>query len=147
MLLRFDPFRDVERELERLSAGSNGGYRPAVMPLDAWRAGDRFFVRLDLPGVDPATIDLTVEKDVLTVSAERSWSRSEGDEVLVAERPQGRWSRQLFLGDALDSERIEARYEHGVLTIELPVAEAAKPRKVAVTTGGGASDVKAIDAA
>ena len=148
MLLRFDPFRDVERELDRLSSTVNGGYRPAVMPMDAWRQGDRFFVRLDLPGVDPSTIDLTVEKDVLTVAAERRWERGEGEQVLAAERPQGRWSRQLFLGDALDADRIEARYEHGVLTIVLPVAEAAKPRKVSVTAGGGGeSDVKAINAA
>jgi HSP20 family protein len=135
MLLRFDPFRDVERELDRLASMGNGGYRPTVMPMDAWRQGDRFFVRIDLPGVDPASVDLTVEKDVLTVSAERRWERGDGEQVLAAERPQGRWSRQLFLGDALDVERIEARYEHGVLTIMLPVAEAAKPRKVSVTTG------------
>lgn len=145
MLLRFDPFRDVERELDRLASTVNGGgYRPAVMPMDAWRQGDRFFVRLDLPGVDPASIDLTVEKDVLTVSAERSWAKGDGDQVLVAERPQGRWSRQLFLGNALDADRIEARYEHGVLTITLPVAEAAKPRKVAVTTAEAGAETKAI---
>lgn len=144
MLLRFDPFREVERELDRHGTGMNGGFRPTVMPMDAWRQGDRFFVRIDLPGVDPDSIDLTVEKDVLTVSADRRWERGDGEQVLVAERPQGRWSRQLFLGDALDAERIEARYEHGVLTITLPVAEAAKPRKVAVTTGD--TETKAITA-
>jgi HSP20 family protein len=145
MLLRFDPFREVERELDRLGTGMNGGgFRPAVMPMDAWRQGDRFFVRIDLPGVDPDSIDLTVERDVLTVSADRRWERGDGEQVLVAERPQGRWSRQLFLGDALDAERIEARYEHGVLTLTLPVAEAAKPRKVAVTTGD--TETKAITA-
>jgi HSP20 family protein len=144
MLLRFDPFRDVERELDRITAAASSGYRPTAMAMDAWRQGDRFFVRLDLPGVDPESIDLTVEKDVLTVSAERQWQRAEGDEVLVAERPQGRWSRQLFLGEGLDPDRIDASYDQGVLTITLPVAEAAKPRKVAVTTSGtGAKEITA----
>ena len=143
MLLRFDPFRDVDRELDRLASVMNGGYRPSVMPMDAWRQGDRFFVRLDLPGVDPETIDLTVEKDVLTIGAERSWSPGEAEQVIVAERPQGRWSRQLFLGDALDADGIDAKYEQGVLTITLPVAEAAKPRKVAITN----TETKSITAA
>jgi HSP20 family protein len=132
MLLRFDPFREFEREFDRLTSAST---RNSHMPLDAWRQGDRYFVNIDLPGVDPASIDLTVEKNVLTVNARRDWTRSEGDQVLVAERPHGHFSRQLFLGESLDADRIEASYENGVLMLGVPVAEAAKPRKVEITTG------------
>jgi len=141
MLMRFDPFAELDR-LTRETFGS----RPAVMPMDAYRHDDRFVVRFDLPGADPATIDLTVEKNVLTVRAERSWAPEEGDQVVVAERPQGTFSRQLFLGEMLDAEHIEARYDHGVLTLTIPVAEKAKPRKVAVTAGDGAGAAPAIDA-
>ncbi len=139
MLMRFDPFR----ELDRLTQGF--GSRPAVMPMDAYRHGDRFLVHFDLPGVDASSIDLTVEKNVLTVSAERSWGREDGAEVVVSERPQGRFSRQLFLGEGLDAEHIEANYENGVLTLTIPVAERAKPRKVEISSGGGKA--KAIDTA
>ncbi|MDQ3946745.1 MAG: Hsp20/alpha crystallin family protein [Actinomycetota bacterium] len=131
MLMRFDPFR----ELDRLTQATWGQNRP-TMAMDAYRRNGDFVVNFDLPGVDPNTIDLTVEKNVLTVTAERGFSRSESDEVVVAERPQGRFSRQLFLGESLDAEHIQANYEHGVLTLHIPVAEKAKPRKVEVTTGG-----------
>ena len=131
MLLRFDPFREFEREFDRLTSAASRG---TTMPLDAWRQGDRFFVHVDLPGVDPSTVDLTVEKNVLTINAQREWQRGEGDQVLVAERPHGHFSRQLFLGEGLDADRIEAHYTHGVLTITVPVAEAAKPRKVEIST-------------
>ena len=131
MLMRFDPFR----ELDRLTQATWGQNRP-TMAMDAYRRNGDFVVNFDLPGVDPATIDLTVEKNVLTVSAERGFSRREGDEVVVSERPQGKFSRQLFLGESLDPEHIRANYEHGVLTLHIPVAEKAKPRKVEVTTGG-----------
>ncbi|HEY2428226.1 MAG TPA: Hsp20/alpha crystallin family protein [Acidimicrobiales bacterium] len=131
--MRFDPFR----EFDRLAGLTSSGGRTPVMPMDAYRDGDRFVVQFDLPGVDPDSIELTVEKNVLTVTAGRSWQPSEGQEVVVAERPQGNFSRQLFLGDSLDVGHIEANYDRGVLTIALPVAEAAKPRKVAVTAGAG----------
>jgi len=130
MLMRFDPFR----ELDRL-AQTAGGSRLPVMAMDAYRHGDSFVVHFDLPGVEPSTIDLTVEKNVLTVTAERRWQPTEGDEVVVAERPQGSFSRQLFLGEGLDPDRIEARYDNGVLTLSVPVAERAKPRKVEVSSG------------
>lgn len=133
MLMRFDPFR----ELDRLAQQSVGNGRLPVMAMDAYRHGESFVVHFDLPGVDPATIDLTVEKNVLTVSAERRWQPSDGDEVVVAERPQGSFSRQLFLGEGLDPERIEARYDNGVLTVSVPVAERAKPRKVSISSGNG----------
>jgi len=136
MLMRFDPFR----ELDRLAQQTVAGARPVAMPMDAYRHGDHFVVHLDLPGVDPSTIELTVEKNVLTLSAERSWQPSEGDQVLIAERPQGRFSRQLFLGEGLDPDRIEANCDNGVLTVTVPVAERAKPRKVSVGSGGGRSE-------
>jgi HSP20 family protein len=141
MLLRFDPFREFEREFDRLSRAAT---RNAHMPLDAWRQGDRYFVNVDLPGVDPSSIDLTVEKNVLTINAARTWQRSEGDQVLLAERPHGHFSRQLFLGEGLDAERIEASYDSGVLTITVPVAEQAKPRKVEIAVGS--SQPEAIEA-
>jgi HSP20 family protein len=113
------------------------------MPIDAFRHGDSFLVQFDIPGVDPDSIELTVEQNVLTVRADRNRSMSEGDEVIVSERPSGTFTRQLFLGETLDTENIEARYEAGVLTLTLRVAEQAKPRRVAVTSADAAQ--KAID--
>ncbi len=133
MLMRFDPFKDFERWTQQLS----GGIRYPVMPMDAYRTGDHWVAAFDLPGVDPSSIDVTVEKNVLTVRGERSWQAQEGDEVVVTERPQGVFTRQLYLGDGLDSEHVEASYDAGVLTVRLPVAEQAKPRKVEITSGGG----------
>ena len=132
MLMRFDPFRDIERWAQQLSAGT----RPALMPVDAYRQGDHWVAAFDLPGVDPGSIDVTVEDKTLTVSAQRSWQPAEDEEVVVSERPQGSFTRQLALGDGLDVEHVEATYDAGVLTVRLPIAEQAKPRKVAITTGG-----------
>jgi HSP20 family protein len=141
MLMRFDPFRELDR-LTQSTMGTVG--RVPVMPMDAYRHGDRFVVHFDLPGVDPKDIDLTVEKDVLAVSGERRWDAAEDQQVLASERPQGSFRRQLFLGESLDADRIEASYDHGVLTITIPVAEAAKPRKVQIgTTGGKAEAIEA----
>jgi HSP20 family protein len=132
MLMRFDPFR----ELDRLSQQAFGSMtRPAGMPMDAYRQGEQFVVHFDLPGVDASTIDLTVEKNVLTVTAERAWERGEHDEVVVAERPHGKFTRQLFLGESLDADRIQASYDNGVLTLTVPVAEQAKARKVEISSG------------
>ena len=133
MLMRFDPFRDFDRITQQLWSGT----RPAVMPMDAYRHGEEFVVHFDLPGVDPGSIDLTVEKNVLTVSAERNWQAGEGYQVVASERPQGKFSRQLFLGEGLDYDHISAGYDHGVLTVTIPVAEAAKPRKVEIQAGNG----------
>lgn len=135
MLMRFDPFR----ELDRLTSEYLGGEphrTPTAMAMDARRSGDRFIVDFDLPGVDPASIDVTVERNALTVKAERSLSRNEGDEIVIAERPQGSFTRQLFLGDSLDVNRLEATYEDGVLHLVIPVAETAKPRRIEVSKGG-----------
>jgi HSP20 family protein len=134
MLMRTDPFRDLDRLTQQV-LGTPA--RPAAMPIDAYRQGEEFVVELDLPGVGPSTIDLTVEKNVLTVHAERRRAE-EGVELLVGERPQGTFSRQLFLGESLDTDRIRADYADGVLTLRIPVAERAKPRKVEVSTGSGA---------
>jgi HSP20 family protein len=139
MLMRSDPFRELDRLTEQLWSKN----RTPWMPLDAFRQGDQFLVRFDLPGVDPSSIDLTVEKNALTVSATRNWPRQEGVEVLASERPQGTFRRQLFLGDNLDLDHIQADYEHGVLTITVPVAEQAKPRRVEVTAGGRQDQIEA----
>jgi len=133
MLMRTDPFR----ELDRLADQAFGArHRSGTMPMDAFRQGDRFVVQIDVPGVDPSSIDLTIEKDVLTVSAERTASLGDGAQVLASERPQGTFRRQLFVGEALDVEHVEASYDHGVLTVTIPVAEQAKPRKVEITANG-----------
>jgi HSP20 family protein len=135
MLMRFDPFRDFDRFTQALT--SQGAGRLASMPMDAYREGDNFIVEFDLPGVDPGSIDLTVEKNALTVRAQRSWEPKESQEVLISERPQGTFSRQLFLGEGLDADKIQASYNNGVLRLTIPVAEQAKPRKVQITAGEG----------
>jgi HSP20 family protein len=129
MLMRTDPFREFDRLTQQVLGTPS---RPAAMPIDAYRHGDEFVVEFDLPGVDTASIDLTVEKNVLTVHAQRRRSGLDGVELLVGERPQGTFSRQLFLGDGLDTDRIDADYADGVLTLRLPVAEKAKPRRVPI---------------
>ncbi|NKQ29011.1 Hsp20/alpha crystallin family protein [Streptomyces galbus] len=139
MLMRTDPFREFDRLAQQVF-GSTG--RPAAMAMDAYRAGDDFLVHFDLPGIDPETIELDVERNVLNVRAERRTPAPEGAELLVAERPTGSFTRQLFLGDTLDTERIDASYEAGVLTLRIPVAEQAKPRRIQIS--GGTSDRKQI---
>jgi len=130
MLLRFDPFRELDRVFQKTEQLTR-----TAMPMDAYRHGETFVVHFDLPGVDPASIDLEVERNVLTISAERSWRPVDGDEVVAAERTHGSFRRQLLIGDGLDTERMHASYEHGVLTLTIPVAEKSKPRKFNVTTG------------
>ncbi|MBW8825626.1 MAG: Hsp20/alpha crystallin family protein [Acidobacteria bacterium] len=130
MLMRTDPFRDLDR-LAQQALGTPA--RPSAMPMDAYRDGEQFVVQFDLPGVDSSSIDLTVEKNVLTVHAQRRRSAPENVELLAGERPHGAFSRQLFLGDSLDTDRIEAAYVDGVLTVRLPVAEKAKPRRVPIS--------------
>lgn len=144
MLMRTDPFRELDRFAQQ-TLGTR--MRPAVMPLDAYRQGDHFVVHLDLPGVDTSSIDLTVEKNVLTVSAERQWQPTDDQQVLASERPQGTFSRQLFLGEGLDTEHVEASYDNGVLTVTIPVAEQAKARKVEITSGGDAKKIEASSTA
>ena len=128
MLMRTDPFRDLDRLTQQL-LGTNA--RPSVMLMDAWRDGDRFVVEFDLPGVNPGSVDLDVERNVLTVRAERPPRDFEGEQ-LAAERPRGVFSRQLILGDNLDTEKVTAGYDNGVLRLQIPVAEKAKPRKISI---------------
>jgi HSP20 family protein len=135
MLMRFDPFREVDRVAEQVDQVFRRG--SSVMPMDAVRRGDRVFVTFDLPGVDPDSIDLTVERDMLTVAATRRLEKAEGDEVLASERPQGTFTRRVLLGESLDTSKLEATYDHGVLSLTIPVAEQAQPRKI--TVGGGRS--------
>ncbi len=132
MLMRTDPFRDLDRLAQQVLGTAA---RPAAMPIDAYRQNDAFVIELDLPGVDAGSIDLTVEKNVLTIHAERKRSIGEDTELVVGERPYGVFSRQLFLGESLDAEQLSANYADGVLTLRVPVAEKAKPRRVEVTTG------------
>ncbi|GAA2519074.1 Hsp20/alpha crystallin family protein [Streptomyces gobitricini] len=138
MLMRTDPFRELDRLTERLLGTSA---HPAAMPMDAYREGDTFVVLLDLPGVTPESIDLDVERNVLTVRAERRTAPAGDAEMVIAERPAGTFSRQLFLGETLDTDRIEASYDMGVLTLRIPVAEQAKPRRIEIS---GGSDRKRI---
>ena len=134
MLMRTDPFRDLDRLTQQLLGTSA---RPSAMLMDAWRDGDQFVVEFDLPGVSADAVDLDVERNVLTVTAQRS-ALDENTEFLAAERPRGLFSRQLVLGDNLDLDRVQAAYRDGVLRLVIPVAEKAKPRKIAIDTGGGA---------
>jgi HSP20 family protein len=139
MLLRTtDPFRDLDRLTQQIFGTTN---RPAVMPMDAWREGDRFVIEFDLPGVARDSIDLDVERNVLTVRAERV-ARNGDWEMLASERPRGVFSRQLVLGDNLDLDHIDAAYDGGVLRLTVPVAEKAKPRKIEIS----GSDRTAIEA-
>jgi HSP20 family protein len=140
MLMRTDPFRELDRLTQQV-LGTTA--RPAAMPMDAYRDEETFVVELDLPGVDPESIDLGVERNVLTVHAERRPTSGEGVELLLSERPRGAFSRQLFLGETLDTERIDAAYDAGVLTLRIPVAEQAKPRKIAISGGGTPRQINA----
>ncbi|WP_338698591.1 Hsp20/alpha crystallin family protein [Streptomyces sp. Q6] len=141
MLMRTDAFRELDRLTQQM-LGTPA--RPAMAPMDAYRTGDEFVVQFDLPGIDPETIDLDIERNVLTVRAERPAAAPDGAEVLMSERPTGSFSRQLLLGDTLDTERIDASYDAGVLTLRLPVSEHAKPRKISIT--GGRDDRRQITA-
>ena len=131
MLMRTDPFRDLDRWTQQL-LGTTA--RPAVMPMDAWREDDHFIVEFDLPGVAQDSLDLDVERNVLTVRAERP-ALDPDREMLSAERPRGMFSRQLFLGDNLDVDQIQASYQDGVLRLTIPVIEAAKPRRIKIAGG------------
>jgi HSP20 family protein len=145
MLLRTaDPFREFDRLAQQLLGATGTVNRPAVMPMDAWREGDVFILEFDLPGVVKESIDLDVERNVLTIKAERV-ARNGDWEMLASERARGLFSRQLVLGDNLDLDRIEAAYDDGVLRVRVPVAEKAKPRKIEIRTAG-ADEKKAISA-
>ncbi|ADJ44850.1 heat shock protein [Amycolatopsis mediterranei S699] len=145
MLMRTDPFRELDRLTQQVLGTAGTWSKPAAMPMDAYRAGDEFVVCFDLPGVAPDAIDLDIERNVLTVKAERRPLPGGDDvEMHVSERPLGVFSRQLFLGESLDTDRIAADYEAGVLTLRIPVAEKAKPRRIEIS--GNRSDRREIQA-
>ncbi|ETB00654.1 molecular chaperone Hsp18 [Mycobacterium avium subsp. hominissuis] len=131
MLMRSDPFRELDRLANQVLGTAT---RPAVMPMDAWREGEHFVVEFDLPGIDADSLDIDIERNVLTVRAERP-ALDPNREMLATERPRGVFSRELVLGDNLDTDKIEASYRDGVLSLHIPVAEKAKPRKIAVGRG------------
>ena len=132
MLFQNDPFRDLDALVGRLNARAGGSH---VMPMDAYRRDEDLWVHVDLPGVSPDNLDINVERNVLTISAERNWPNQVDDRNYLAERPRGEFRRQVHLGDGLDGEAIEANLDGGVLTLRIPVAERAKPRKIRVGSG------------
>ena len=134
MLMRTDLFRELDRVAEQVFGTAA---RPAAMPIDAYRKGDQFVVMFDLPGIDPKSINLTVERNVLSVHAERQRATDDEVELLIGERPHGTFSRQLFLAETLDTDHIEADYTDGVLRLLIPVKEQAKPRRVDIAVGSG----------
>ncbi|MGW5284248.1 Hsp20/alpha crystallin family protein [Streptomyces collinus] len=141
MLMRTDPFRELDRLAQQMM-GPGTWSRPSAMPMDAYREGGEYVVAFDLPGVSPEAIDIDVERNMLTVKAERRpAAKSDSVQMELSERPLGVFSRQLVLADTLDTERIEADYDAGVLTLRIPIAERAKPRKIAI---GAGSDRKEI---
>jgi HSP20 family protein len=139
MLMRTDPFRELDRLTQQVFGTTT---RPAVMPMDAWRDGDEFVVEFDLPGVKAEDVDLNIERNVLTVKAERPISEGQDIEMIAAERPRGVFSRQLFLGDNLDTDRVRAEYDAGVLRLTIPVAEQAKPHKIEIAGSGHGQTIK-----
>ncbi|MFB7467483.1 Hsp20/alpha crystallin family protein [Streptomyces sp. NPDC056224] len=142
MLMRTDPFREMDRIVQQLSGTSGTWSRPSVMPMDAYRAGDEYVIAFDLPGVSTEAIDIDVERNMLTVKAERR-PAAKGDTVQMelSERPLGVFSRQVVLADTLDTEHIEADYDAGVLTLRIPIAERAKPRKIAIGHESGRKQI------
>jgi HSP20 family protein len=134
MLMRADPFHELDRLTQQVFGTTT---RPAVMPMDAWREGDNFVVEFDLPGVSLDSVDVDVERNVLTVRAERGGSAGENAELVASERPRGVFSRQLILGENLDTDNVTASYYAGVLRLQIPVAEKARPRKIEITSEGG----------
>lgn len=134
VVMRFDPLREVDRQIQQLANRMQES--SGTMAMDAYRRGDAVFVHFDLPGVDPDSIELTAEQNTLTVRADRRWTPEGDDQILAQERPQGTFMRQLMLGEHLDTQNVQATYEDGVLTVEVPVAPTAKPRKIKVRGSG-----------
>ncbi|MHC6593045.1 Hsp20/alpha crystallin family protein [Arthrobacter sp. C152] len=140
MLMRTDPFRELDRLAQQVLGTAA---RPAAMPMDAWREDHDFVVAFDLPGVAVDSVDLDIERNVLTVRAERPDPVGKDTELIASERPRGVFSRQLILGDTLDTEHVKASYDAGVLTLRIPVAEKAKPRRIEIETKGAKQEIAA----
>lgn len=142
-VIRFDPFRDIDRLAEQVLGATSGSTRvPRFMPMDVYRDGDHFVLRVDLPGVDPDSIDVNVDNGMLTIRAERSGPEGEELDWILSERSTGTYMRQLTLGEGVDTDRIAAGYDAGVLTVTIPVAEKAKPRRITVSAGGGGTAIQ-----
>jgi HSP20 family protein len=135
-MVRFDPFRDFDRLTGELFGAAR---TPALMPMDCLRTEDTVIVRFDLPGIDPQSLEVSAESTTLTVRAERTRNDPEGAQYLVSERPAGTYSRQLVLGEGLAVDEIRADYQDGVLTLTIPVAEQAKPRRIEISRGSSAA--------
>ena len=145
MLVQNDPFRDIDTWFDRLAGRAGNGQW--TMPMDAYKRDNQVWVHIDLPGVATDSLDIDVERNVLTVTAQRSWQREEGDQLYLAERHRGTFRRQVHLGEGLDPEHIEADYHDGVLTLRIPVAATAQPRKIAINTSDREDpNTRAIDA-
>lgn len=144
MLLQNDPFRDIDAWFDRMTGRSGNGQW--AMPMDAYKRGNDLWVHVDLPGVAPDRLEIDVERNVLTINAERNWQRQDRDQIYLAERHRGTFRRQVHLGDGLDADRTEADYHDGVLTLRIPVAESAQPRRIEVNSGAMAIDTSATDA-
>ncbi|MFI8364343.1 Hsp20/alpha crystallin family protein [Streptomyces sp. NPDC085612] len=141
MLMRTDPFRELDRMAQQL-VGPGTWSRPSVMPMDAYREGDEYVVAFNVPGVTADALDIDVERNMLTVKAERRpTAKADNVKMELSERPLGVFSRQVMLADTLDTERIQADYEAGVLTLRIPIAERAKPRKVSIGAGSGRQEI------
>jgi HSP20 family protein len=143
-VMRFDPFRDLDRLTEQLLGGPVGSRVPRFMPMDLYRSGDHYVLHADLPGVDPGSVDVSVDNGTLTVRAERSGGTEESVQWLTSERFTGSYMRQLSLGDGVDDERIAATYENGVLTVTIPMAEKARPRRIGIDTKAGQTVISSM---
>ncbi|WP_420077928.1 Hsp20/alpha crystallin family protein [Streptomyces sp. JL4002] len=144
MLMRTDPFREMDRILQQLAGTSGTWSKPSVMPMDAYRDADAYVIAFDLPGVNTEAIDIDVERNMLTVKAERRpVLKADSVKMELAERPLGVFSRQIMLADTLDTEHIEADYDAGVLTLRIPIAERAKPRKISIRADAGPKQISA----
>lgn len=142
-VMRFDPFRDFDRLAEQVLGSPTAVRAPRFMPMDVYREGDHFVLIVDLPGVETDSIDIDVDNGMLTIRAERGTPDGEGLDWILSERYAGSYMRQLTLGDGVDAEGITADYDAGVLTVTIPVADKAKPRKISVTGGGGGTAIAA----
>jgi HSP20 family protein len=141
-VMRFDPFRDIDRLAEQMLGAAGSARAPRFMPMDVYRESDHFVLLVDLPGVDSESIDLNVDNGMLTIRAERGPLEGEGLDWILSERSAGTYMRQLTLGEGVDTEHIEASYEAGVLRVVIPVAEKAKPRRIQISSGGGGTAIE-----
>lgn len=140
-MMRIDPFREFDRLSQQMLRGTLS--RPVGLTMDAWKEGDEFVVEFDIPGVDSSRIDLDIERNVLTLRTERGGRAGENAEIIAEERPQGSFSRQVILSDNLDSDAAKASYDAGVLTVRIPVADQAKPRRIEISSGDSPKEISA----